>query len=87
MTEAERSKHPCYIARHSCGGVVMMAVKPDANDKVWTRDVAKEVAACIRKGYAVETVTVEQARASTMCECWADKPERAGRKAARRGNR
>jgi len=47
-----------YIARKSCGCLVMATVdNPDHS-----RDVAREVAKCVRMGWPVERITVEAVR-------------------------
>lgn len=50
---------------HKCGGWVFMQVD-DARER---GEMAKEIAACIVSGHSVERVTVEEARATPICDC------------------
>lgn len=54
----------CYVAKCTCGGLVMAAVD-NPNRK---KDTAKEVAMAIKKGFAVSQMTVVQVRVSTFCQ-------------------
>ncbi len=56
----------CYVARCSdCGDLVMAYCDtPEAKS-----DIARETAACIRKGYTVERVTLAAVRGSEWCKC------------------
>jgi hypothetical protein len=65
----DRDSKPCYVARHSCGGAVMLAVKPDDDDVAWKRSTAKEIMACVQRGYSIETMPVSEARKTNLCEC------------------
>lgn len=53
-----------YVARCSCGGVVMMAVD-NPNDK---KVVAREVSGCIKDGYTVTRLSTEFARQQKFCK-------------------
>lgn len=57
---SDNSEVPSYIARCNCGcgGIVLATVDTPEHAK----EVAKEVATCIKKGYAVERVTVGYVR-------------------------
>lgn len=56
----------CYIARKSCGCVVVWLLDIPADKK----NTAREVAKCIRDGYTVERMTVGAARAGGFgCKC------------------
>ena len=53
-----------YIAKCVCGGMIMAVVDlPDHK-----KDTAKEVASCLRAGYEIERLTVEEVRAHPFCE-------------------
>ena len=74
MTEdEEREKTPAYIARCKCGcgGIVMAAVDVPK----YARDVAKEVAAAIRRGESIEHVTVGYVHQAAF-GCLKEKTER-----------
>ena len=56
--------NPAYIARCKCGcGGIIMATIDNPEHK---KDVAKEVAKCIRDGYSVEQVTIGYVRQSKL---------------------
>lgn len=67
------SNEPAYIARRPCGCIAMVAV--DAPE--YAKDLAKEIGKCIRKGYAIERVTVGQVRTTHwLSDCPVCKPNR-----------
>jgi len=51
-----------YVARCSCGGLVM------ATTYHHPRDAATSVAECIRDGYSIETMTIEDVRQIDWCK-------------------
>lgn len=51
-----------YVARCSCGGMVM------AVSAMHAKDAAKEVAKCVRRGYAIETMETEEVWSAKWCE-------------------
>ena len=53
-----------YMAKCCCGGMVMACVDNPKHKK----DTAKEVAACIRKGYSISRITVEEVREMPFCK-------------------
>lgn len=65
-----------YVARRPCGCIVMAAVvpAPDA-PKGLKRDIANEVAACIKDGYTIEQVTTEWVRNEARWECEVCNPQ------------
>ena len=54
-----------YIGRRNCGCVVAVSV----DTPFYRRDVAKDLAEFIRRGYTVERVTVEQAKQMLQPHC------------------
>lgn len=70
-TEEERAAAPCMVATHECGGVVAVMVAARTTDpNEYRRDVAKEVASWVRRGFTVNTTTVAEARVTKKwCEC------------------
>jgi len=63
-----REETPAYIARcKTCGAIVMATVDLPEHAK----DVAKDIASCVRRGFAIEHVTVGYVRAnwSSSCTC------------------
>jgi hypothetical protein len=53
-----------YVAICKCGGIVMATM--DSVER--KRDVAKEVAACLRDGYEIKRITAPEVRASSFCK-------------------
>lgn len=53
----------CFIGRCKCGGIVFAAV----DEPKYRNDNAKEVADLIRKGFAIETRPVADARNERWC--------------------
>jgi len=73
-----------YVAHKSCGCVVMVhSDKPQ-----YAKDVARELAACVRDGYIIERVPVETASALPWTEsygrCSHDSPAEAKQREARK---
>lgn len=65
MNDEERKKTPAYIARCKCGTIIMATVdRPE-----YAEDVANDVADCIRRGFAVERVTVGYVHENGLTEC------------------
>jgi len=54
-----------YIARCSCGGIVMATAKDVPS---CAKETANDVAECIKQGYAIETLTAEEVRSQKWCE-------------------
>ena len=54
----------CYVAKCSCGGLVMAVMDLPEHKK----DTAREVASCLRDGFEIEHITVEEARAHKWCD-------------------
>ncbi len=55
-----------YIAKRSCGCMVFASM----DDPRLAKDNAREIASCIREGFTVERVPVEEARKLPFgCEC------------------
>lgn len=67
MTLTPTQKEPetmAYIARKACGCIVMASVDlPE-----WKKEIAKEVASCLRDGLTIERVTCEYVR-QNMKDC------------------
>jgi len=63
---ADRSENEmAYVAICECGGLVMATVDlPE-----YRKDVAKEVASCIKKGYEIGRMTVKKVKAAKWCKC------------------
>jgi len=51
-----------YVAKCSCGGMVMATT----NDH--PKDAARSVAECIKEGYRIETLSIEDARQIPFCK-------------------
>ncbi len=63
---------PCYVGFCSCGAAVFARVNDpaDKGDKALQRDIAKEVARCIRDGLTIETRSVGWVRENLkFCDC------------------
>ena len=52
-----------YMAKCCCGGMVMVCLDIPAHKK----DTAQQVARCIKKGYEISRITVEEARVTSFC--------------------
>jgi len=53
-----------YVAKCVCGGLIMACVDlPERKN-----DTAKEVASCLRAGYEISRMTVEEVRAHKWCD-------------------
>jgi hypothetical protein len=53
-----------YIAKCKCGGMVMAVVDlPDTK-----KAAAKEVASCLRAGFEIERITVEEVKIIPFCK-------------------
>jgi hypothetical protein len=53
-----------YVALCKCGGLVMATMdRPDRR-----KDAAREVAKCIRLGYAIKRMTADEVRALSWCK-------------------
>jgi len=50
---------PTYIARKSCGCVVFAMVDEPNPSDAYKKDMAKELAGCIKRGLTIERVTVD----------------------------
>ena len=51
-----------YVAKCSCGGMVMATT----NDH--PKDASKEVAKCIKEGFSIETMSIEEVRKQPWCK-------------------
>lgn len=60
----QKMNEMAYIAKCKCGGMVMAVVDLPEHKK----DTAKEVASCLRAGFEIERMTVEEVRAHPFCE-------------------
>lgn len=62
MKTNDDENHPCYIARCKCGctGIVVAIVDNPEHKK----EIAKEVASCIKDGLSIERVTVGYVRSN-----------------------
>jgi hypothetical protein len=57
-----KKKSFAYIARCSCGGMVMATT----NDN--PKDAAKHIAKCIKDGFKIETMSIEDVRKQEFCK-------------------
>jgi len=56
--------YPCYIARCKCGCTgFVVAIVDNPNHK---KEVAKEIASCIKEGFSIERVTVGYVRKTPL---------------------
>jgi hypothetical protein len=64
--EMANEEFPAYIARCKCGAIIMATVDVPEH----AAEVAKEIAKCVREGYAIERVTVGYVRQNwSDCTC------------------
>jgi len=71
MSDNKEDLTPTYIGRKPCGCVVFAMVDEPNPTPQYRKDLAKELARCIRQGLEIERVTVEYVRnlSSIGCKC------------------
>ncbi len=66
---------PTFIGRKPCGCVVFAMVDEPNPSPEYRKELAKEIARCIRQGLSIEKVTVDYVRTLESFGCKCDKPK------------
>jgi len=66
----DRESIPTYVGRCTvCKGIVYAHVYDDDAKATRSKEIAREIAACVRHGYTVSLEAVRDVRSGIFCEC------------------
>ncbi len=66
---------PTYVGKKSCGCIVFLMVDEPNPTPEYRKDLAKELASCIRQGLTIEKMTVAEVRKLPTIGCKCNKPK------------